>query len=1128
MLAEKSKVVRSFAFKRLEATLLLWERNKIQNQYEYIYICARIQGKKIKAVWVSKEDDIRSTIEKHFGTALNDATSFEVEFMFDPQVRQLELSKKNQWNSLRGKFSAIVSYAGKITKWSSLEMIAKNLSFNRVAYHHLGGSDKNKQNTQFVPFTLYKTEQFYCGNENRNISQGQPSKLYRGNQVVAIGEIDQVRLLESIQTMTRWLATQVNEQGQASYKYWPSRGEYATSNNAIRQWMATVCLTRAAKVFNSDSIKNIAEKNLKYNLEAMHVEEGELGYIWMNDSAKLGSAALAALAVIESPDRKKYLKQEYSLRNLLGELSNENGSFDTFYIPRERKDNQNFYSGEALLFLATQFTITKSPTELARINSAFKYYRQWHRENRNPAFIPWHTQAYYLVWNITKDESLKDFIFEMNDWLLGIQQWGSAEYPDMQGRFYDPKRPFYGPPHASATGVYLEGLVDAFQLAKQVNDIKRAENYRVSILRGIRSIMQLQFKNEQDCFYVKNIERVLGGVRTTVYDNTIRIDNVQHALMAFFKIANSFRDDDYVNKFDKKIKLNNFRRLNYEIPFNSISLEVERNNNLWGGNTSREDNLKVQRETNTIFLRSTKKPLPNGVFGEDFHVDGETSVASNFPVLMDTLYQFAKTVNGSLARATIVRLKPSGRVYPHIDEGDYYKYRDRYHIVVKSLDGSEMVSGGEFVTWKQGEFWWFDNKKCHEAFNQSNEYRVHIIFDILPDYSKGLVEKIVDKYKLVQANGYYREDKIFSHLIDGRKVELPSPVLNGGKQESVGELFVKNYKTNSIFISKHDNVFLLGNKFVVVDEHFRVLESSLPTYHQKPDVNWANRKKPFISSLLKKEIIEVDYPVAIVANSSWKNYWHWHVQCLPSIKAIQDSEIGDEVRFIVPRLNSWRSASLASLGISPDRIIKAHDSIFKLKRAYRPNLLNKKNQAHADPFLINTFDSIKTSVIGHHELSRRPFRKLYVSRQDCLERRKLSNENQLISALQLLGFEVVVPGEMTYLEQVGAFSDAEIVVGAHGAGLTNIGFCKPNTILVELFPRYFCYDEKIAYYTLATIKKMKYFAFISDELSFDSDYSRANSCFNNKMAGNFDWVIDIDELFGFMRNTGSVVPPKII
>jgi len=48
--------------------------------------------------------------------------------------------------------------------------------------------------------------------------------------------------------------------------------------------------------------------------------------------------------------------------------------------------------------------------------------------------------------------------------------------------------------------------------------------------------VQLQFADEIDMYYIHQRENVLGGLRTTVYDNSIRIDNVQHGLMALLKI----------------------------------------------------------------------------------------------------------------------------------------------------------------------------------------------------------------------------------------------------------------------------------------------------------------------------------------------------------------------------------------------------------------------------------------------------------------------------------------------------------------------------------------------------------------------------------------------------------------
>jgi len=33
---------------------------------------------------------------------------------------------------------------------------------------------------------------------------------------------------------------------------------------------------------------------------------------------------------------------------------------------------------------------------------------------------------------------------------------------------------------------------------------------------------------------------------------------------------------------------------------------------------------------------------------------------------------------------------------------------------------------------REGELWWFDNKQYHEACNESDEWRIHYIFDLLP------------------------------------------------------------------------------------------------------------------------------------------------------------------------------------------------------------------------------------------------------------------------------------------------------------------------------------------------------------------------------------------------------------
>jgi aspartyl/asparaginyl beta-hydroxylase (cupin superfamily) len=43
-----------------------------------------------------------------------------------------------------------------------------------------------------------------------------------------------------------------------------------------------------------------------------------------------------------------------------------------------------------------------------------------------------------------------------------------------------------------------------------------------------------------------------------------------------------------------------------------------------------------------------------------------------------------------------------------------------------------MRCGDEEIAMHEGELWWFDNKEEHEARNDSDHDRIHLIFDLEP------------------------------------------------------------------------------------------------------------------------------------------------------------------------------------------------------------------------------------------------------------------------------------------------------------------------------------------------------------------------------------------------------------
>ena len=184
--------------------------------------------------------------------------------------------------------------------------------------------------------------------------------------------------------------------------------------------------------------------------------------------------------------------------------------------------------------------------------------------------------------------------------------------------------------------------------------------------------------------------------------------------------------------------ISHFVRIAENVDTASILAEMAAAPHAWLLDTSRQRKVRCQRHTQNIFLRAPKKPLPPGAKNaNDVHESRTTRMARRFPRTFAYCESVAHALGGTLGRATLVALLPRSRVFPHVDAGEYYRIRDRFHLVLRSPGGSPLISGGETVVMRPGELWVFDNKARHSAENPSAEARVHLIFDVLPAPGRG-------------------------------------------------------------------------------------------------------------------------------------------------------------------------------------------------------------------------------------------------------------------------------------------------------------------------------------------------------------------------------------------------------
>lgn len=178
-----------------------------------------------------------------------------------------------------------------------------------------------------------------------------------------------------------------------------------------------------------------------------------------------------------------------------------------------------------------------------------------------------------------------------------------------------------------------------------------------------------------------------------------------------------------------------------------------------------------------------------------------------------------------------------------------------------------------------------------------------------------------------------------------------------------------------------------------------------------------------------------------------KGYAHTIIDDLPRLALLDHPALADEpIRVLVPEPLLEPEARLAPLVLPPNATLEliAPDRLHLLEQVAIPNEV-------ASPLALPRWYLDRLDAALGLSRSRRPGRRLYVTRGEGVRRRRVRNEGEVVAALAARGFEVVDPGRLTFDEQIAAFTDAAVVVAPHGAALANLVFAR-SALVVELFP----------------------------------------------------------------------------
>ena len=169
---------------------------------------------------------------------------------------------------------------------------------------------------------------------------------------------------------------------------------------------------------------------------------------------------------------------------------------------------------------------------------------------------------------------------------------------------------------------------------------------------------------------------------------------------------------------------------------------------------------------------------------------------------------------GKAARVLLIRLDANKNVTEHTDTGDYLNAVRRFHIPIITNDNVYYTVNNEKINMKTGECWEINNRKPHSVDNDSNEDRIHLLIDIMPEPEFRTLNSLDKSSKIKIIENFISEEDAqeFINYINNNHLDNYKFTL-GRKAAALGNLRYQANIPESFELSDHEEVLPLIKKY---------------------------------------------------------------------------------------------------------------------------------------------------------------------------------------------------------------------------------------------------------------------------------------------------------------------------
>jgi Glycosyltransferase 61 len=178
-------------------------------------------------------------------------------------------------------------------------------------------------------------------------------------------------------------------------------------------------------------------------------------------------------------------------------------------------------------------------------------------------------------------------------------------------------------------------------------------------------------------------------------------------------------------------------------------------------------------------------------------------------------------------------------------------------------------------------------------------------------------------------------------------------------------------------------------------------------------------------------------------------FYHWFHDVLPRLEMALPHLPADTQFLINLNPKAWQVDSLKAFGIGTDRLeIQPAGAHTRIERLWFATPLGHSSLGSG--LVMRTVANRLRRHFDGNESAQKSHRRVYISRGKAAFRRVV-NENEITPSLKEQGFEIVLCEDLSLADQVRLFSKTAAIIGGHGAGLTNLIYCTPNSLVGEIY-----------------------------------------------------------------------------